>query len=232
MRLLITITIVCIAAILLISGGTIANKIDFKFYHNAFINGLIKYQIIAVLIGIFTMIVFISINPESKTFLKFGNLSSIAEKEKWLGINGKSNWMLNGLQLLLFISIATAVFMFLALKHTNSLGNFQWWFIPFILLFSLTNSFAEEIIFRFGIIAGLHTHYSKITILILSSILFGLPHYFGNPNGVIGILMSGMLGYILCKATYETKGIFIAWQIHFIQDIIIFTSLMMMYIKE
>ncbi|MFN3299563.1 MAG: type II CAAX prenyl endopeptidase Rce1 family protein [Sediminibacterium sp.] len=64
-----------------------------------------------------------------------------------------------------------------------------------------------------------------------SAILFGLPRYFGNPKGIIGVIMSGVLGYILCKATIETRGISIAWTIHFVQDIIIFTAIMMMSIK-
>ncbi|HHX23791.1 MAG TPA: CPBP family intramembrane metalloprotease [Thermoanaerobacterales bacterium] len=71
-----------------------------------------------------------------------------------------------------------------------------------------------------------------MTILIISAILFGLPHYFGFPNGFMGVLMSGVLGYILCKATIETKGLSIAWAIHFVQDIIIFTALLMMNVKQ
>ena len=68
-------------------------------------------------------------------------------------------------------------------------------------------------------------------IQIISAVLFGLPHYFGNPSGFIGVVMAGVLGYVLCKATIETKGITIAWIIHFVQDVIIFTALMMINIK-
>jgi uncharacterized protein len=232
MRLFITTAIVGMAAILLISGGTLVQKINLKLYHNAFIDNLAKYQIFALIVGIVTASSFLLINPQSKQFLSIGALTTIAEKEKWLGINGKSSWFNNGLQLLLFISIATGIFMFLGVKYTNSLHNFQWWFIPFVLLFSLTNSFAEEMIFRFGIISGLDNYYSKFTILFTSAILFGVPHYFGNPSGIIGVIMSGLLGYILCKATVETKGISIAWLIHFVQDVIIFTAIMMMSIKK
>ncbi|TAE80973.1 MAG: CPBP family intramembrane metalloprotease, partial [Bacteroidetes bacterium] len=72
---------------------------------------------------------------------------------------------------------------------------------------------------------------SKTTVLLLSAILFGLPHYAGFPNGPIGVVMAGVLGYILSKATYETQGIGIAWVIHFLQDVIIFTALFMMNSK-
>ena len=227
-----TLLIVGIAAVLLISSGTFINEISLKIHPDSFVDGLVKYQFFILAVGVLSTLAILILNPHSKQFLNIGHLSTIAEKEKWLGINGKSTWAVNGLQLLFFVSIATGIFMFLAVKYTNNIDNFHWSFIPFVLLFSFTNSLAEELIFRFGVVGGLFNHFPKLTILILSSILFGLPHYFGFPNGFIGILMSGLLGYILCKATIETKGLSIAWTIHFVQDIIIFTALMMMNVKQ
>lgn len=231
MKMYSTLLIVGIATLLLITSATFTNQIPIQIHPNSFVNKLAKYQIFALTIGILVMTSILVLNPDSKRFLNLGQLDIIAEKEKWLGINGKTSWKVNGLQLLLFVSIATGIFMFLAVKYTNSINNFQWSIIPLVLLFSLTNSLAEELIFRFGILGGLFNHLPKMTILILSAILFGLPHYFGFPNGLIGVLMSGVLGYILCKATLETTGLSIAWTIHFIQDIIIFTALMMMNVK-
>lgn len=234
MRLFKTILIVSIAALLLLGSASLMQKfeLELQIHQNSFINGLANHQLFALIISILMMFLFIRLNPESKKLLTIGNLDSIAIKEKWLGINGKTSWLANGLQLLLIISVATGVFMFLGVKQDNSLNNFQWWFVPFALLFAFTNSFSEEIIFRFGLIAGLQNYYPKITIQIVSAILFGLPHYFGNPSGVIGVLMAGVLGYILCKATIETKGLSIAWMIHFVQDIIIFMAIIMINIEQ
>lgn len=232
MKMLYTLLIVGMATALLVTAGNFANKINLQIHPDSFINGLATYQAFALTVGIVAAIGILMLNPESRHYLSIGQLNTIAEKEKWLGINGKSSWKVNGLQLLFFVSMATGIFMFLAVKHTNSINNFQWGFIPFILLFSVTNSLAEELIFRFGIVGGLSNRYPRITILILSATLFGLPHYFGYPNGFLGVLMSGALGYILCKATIETKGVSIAWAIHFIQDFIIFTALMMMNIRQ
>jgi len=232
MKMFYTLLIVGIATVLLVTSGTFTNQINLQIHPNSFVNGLAKYQIFALAVGILVAISILILSPDSKRFLNIGQLNIIAEKEKWLGINGKSSWKVNGLQLLFFVSIATGIFMFLAVKYTNSIDNFQWSFIPLVLLFSLTNSLAEELIFRFGIVGGLFNHYPKLTILIISAILFGLPHFFGFPNGVIGVLMSGVLGYILCRATIETEGLSIAWTIHFVQDIIIFTALMMMNLKQ
>jgi hypothetical protein len=122
--------------------------------------------------------------------------------------------------------------MFLGVKYTDSLSNFKWWFIPIVLLISLTNSFGEEMIYRFAINGNLINNTPKITVIVISAVLFGLPHYMGFPSGIIGIIMAGFLGYILSKITYETQGIVIAWTIHFIQDIIIFTALFMINIKS
>jgi hypothetical protein len=116
--------IVGIATILLVSAGSFLNQINLQIHTNIFINGLAKYQLFALLIGILTMIAVLILSPESKEFLNVGKLSTIAEKEKWLGINGKFSWKINGIQLLLFISIATGIFMFLAVKYTNSINNF------------------------------------------------------------------------------------------------------------
>ena len=232
MKLFFTLLIVAIAAIILSTSKTFTNLISFKFHQNDFINSIAKHQLLAILVATIVVVLITKLNPDNKHFLNIGNLNVIAEKEKWLGINGKSTWKTNGLQLLFFVSIPTAIFMFLALKYTNSLNNFQLYFIPLINLFALINSLTEELIFRFGIVGGLYTHSPKLMILIISAILFGLPHYFGWPSGFAGIFMAGMLGYILCKATIETKGISIAWTIHFVQDVIIFTALFMMNIKK
>jgi len=232
MRPFYTFLVVGIATLLLVKATTLTEVVTLQFHLNNFINSMIKYQFFAASIGVFVTITIVLLNPESKALLKIGQLTTIAEKETWLGINGKSSWKINGLQLLLFVSIATGSFMFLAVKYTGSIANFQWGFVPLIVLFSFTNSLTEELIFRFGIVGGLFNHYPKLTVLLASAILFGLPHYFGWPSGFMGIIMASVLGYILAKATIETKGLSIAWVIHFVQDLIIFTALLMMNVKK
>lgn len=227
-----TLLVVGAASILLITANNITSEIGLQIHSNNFINGLAKYQAFALILGLAVTILMLVFNPNSRLFLNKGDLNTIAAKEVWLGINGISSWKKNGIQLLIVISTATGIFMLLAVKYTNSLTNFQLWFIPFIVLFSFTNSLAEELIFRFSLVAGLFDHYSKFTILVVSAVLFGVPHFFGWPNGILGVIMAGVLGYVLCKATIETKGFAIAWIIHFVQDVIIFTALFMMNIND
>lgn len=228
MKTFYTLILTGIATLLLVTFGTFSDKVSFQLHPNSFVNNMAKYQLFAGGVAALVVISVLRLNKQSKQLLGIGKVHSIAVKEKWLGINGKSSWKINGLQLLVFVSLATGTFMFLGVQYTNSIDNFKWTFMPLVLLFSFTNSLAEELIFRFGIVGGLSNELPKGTVLIISAMLFGVPHYFGFPSGIIGVIMSGILGYILCKATMETKGLSIAWGIHFVQDIIIFTALMMM----
>jgi uncharacterized protein len=231
MKVLITTISVACATLLLVSANTVLSKMAWTMHENAFINGILKYQLYAFAIAILIALITLVLSPESTILLKFGAVETIAIKEKWLGINGKSSWKTNGLQLLFFISCATALFMFLGVKYTNSLDNFKGYFIPFILFVSFTNSLSEELIYRFAIHGNLIHFPTKMTVLLMSAVLFGIPHYWGFPSGVIGVIMAGVLGYVLSKATYETQGLGIAWGIHFMQDLIIFTALFMMNVK-
>lgn len=224
---------VCILGVLgasglLLSANPFLSKYYLRLHDNDFINGVLHYQLFALLLAVIAIWWTLKGSPESKRLLKFGNWHVMAGKEKWLGINGKSSWKKNALQLCFFISLATAAFMFMGLYYSEKPGHFQLNYIPLILLVSLSNSFSEEMIYRFSVNGNLSSRASKTMVLMSSAVLFGLPHYFGFPSGIIGVMMSGALGFILSKATYETEGLGIAWGIHFIQDIIIFSALMMM----
>jgi membrane protease YdiL (CAAX protease family) len=100
-------------------------------------------------------------------------------------------------------------------------------FLPWVLLFSLSNSFSEEVIYRLGVIVPLAGSVDTTYILLVCAIAFGAPHLRGMPNGIAGALMAGLLGWLLAKSVVETGGLFWAWFIHFLQDIVIFSALVM-----
>ena len=58
--------------------------------------------------------------------------------------------------------------------------------------------------------------------ILITSVMFGLLHYFGNPGSVPGVLMAAYLGYISAKSMVETGGIVWAFVLHFIGDVIIY----------
>jgi hypothetical protein len=73
------------------------------------------------------------------------------------------------------------------------------------------------------LLAALAPAFGKEDALLLSAALFGIQHYYGVPYGIAGILMAGILGWLLGKSMLETKGFAWAWLIHFAQDVLIFT---------
>lgn len=210
--------------ILLLSGQT--NRIGIEVSKNSYINFQINYQLLLLGIAFISMISSYVLNPESfKSLLSIGNLSAVGEELKIFGIKKGDSWLKTGVSLSIFISLATGIFMYSQLKgqtidYSLLKTGFLW-----IVLFSLTNSFAEEMIFRVGINAPLTNLLSPNKIFLISAVIFGVAHFQGMPSEIIGVILAGLLGYVLSKSIHETNGIFWAWLIHFLQDIIIIGSL-------
>lgn len=216
----ITLAVLITAGILTLSGQ--ANRIGIKVSENSFINFQMNYQILLFGLALLSMISSYILNPESfKSILSVGNISAIGEELKIVGIKKGDSWLKTGISLSVFISLATGIFMYFQLKgQTIDYGLLKtglFW----IIIFSLTNSFSEEIIYRIGINGPLANLLSPKKIFLISAVIFGLAHFQGMPNGVIGIILAGLLGYVLSKSVHETNGIFWAWLIHFLQDVII-----------
>ena len=99
--------------------------------------------------------------------------------------------------------------------------------IPFVFIFSLSNAFVEEIMYRFGVVVALKQIISYKNIALASGLIFGSIHYFGTPGGITGIIIASFLGWFLAKSVIETKGLFWAYLIHFLQDFVIFSALLL-----
>jgi len=189
--------------------------------HN-YINFQANYQILLLVItGISLATTYYLNKANFLEFFSFGDISAPATEMKLFGTKEGDSWLDAGLSLCLVISSVTAIFMFFQLKQVDV----DWSLLPsislWIILFALTNSIGEEVIFRLGVVSPLKGLLTPKTIFLISALLFGIPHYFGMPSGIIGAVMAGVLGYVMAKSVYETKGIFWAWAIHFLQDVII-----------
>lgn len=200
---------------------------------NDYVNFQFNYQFILIVVTIISLTLTYYLNKENfVNYFSMGKIHAPAQELKLFGIKANDSWMKTGISLSVIISLTTGIFMYLQLKqqHVN------WALLPngliWILLFSLTNSFGEEMIYRMGIISPLKGLLSPITIYMISAILFGLPHFAGMPNGLIGATMAGVLGFVLAKSLYETNGFFWAWIIHFLQDVIIIGALFLMATKK
>ena len=226
MRTLIPIILVLVftACILFLSGKN--TSFGLTITDNSYLNFQLNYQLLLLGIAFVSMICSYLLNPESfKSILSIGNISTSGEELKIFGIKKGDSWLKTGISLSIVISLATGIFMYFQLKgQIIDYGLLKTGFL-WVILFSLTNSFAEEMIFRVGINGPLDNLLSPNKIFFISAVIFGLAHYQGMPNGIIGIILAGLLGYVLSKSIQETNGIFWAWLIHFLQDVLIIGSL-------
>ena len=99
--------------------------------------------------------------------------------------------------------------------------------IPVSLLIAVVNAFNEEFTMRAAPLSKLVPVIGKQQALMVTTVFFGLGHFYGIPNGVPGVLLAGFLGWFLGKSILETKGFFWAWLIHFLPDAFIFTFIAM-----
>lgn len=225
MKVVAGILIPSVAIILYLLGNSWVKNFSFQFVGNQLVNQLIKFQVYGLLLSLLTLGLTLLLAPDSKQFLRFGDLSAVAAPVKLLGIKAGDSWYKTGGSFLVVITLVTALFMYAGLGKTADWSRF-WEILPFILLFSATNAFNEEIITRFSVVGLLDGVVSPLQIVWAAALIFGLVHYFGNPGGPAGVLMAGCLGWILAKSVIETGGIGTAFIIHFVQDIVIYTLLL------
>jgi membrane protease YdiL (CAAX protease family) len=83
-------------------------------------------------------------------------------------------------------------------------------------------------IYRIGLVSPLKGILAPGSIILISATIFGLAHANGMPNGILGMALAGVLGYVLAKSVLETQGFFWAWVIHFLQDVVIFGAVFLM----
>jgi uncharacterized protein len=196
---------------------------------NNYINFQCNYQLILLLVTAFSLLTSYLLNRDNfKSYFSFGAIKAPAQKMSFFGIKENDSWLKTGVSLVFVISTATGIFMYLQLKETGVDWSLPFGEMGWVLLFALTNSFGEEMIYRMGIVSPLKDVLAPQTIFIISAILFGVPHLAGMPSGILGATMAGILGLVLAKSLAETKGFFWAWSIHFVQDVIIIASLFLL----
>jgi len=99
--------------------------------------------------------------------------------------------------------------------------------LPAALIFAGLNAFLEEFRFRAAPLARLVPALGAGHALVVTSVLFGIGHYYGHPSGPSGVLLAGIAGWLLGITMLGTRGIASAWLIHGFQDVLIFTAVVM-----
>jgi len=202
-----------------------ASKISLKVSSNAYLNAHTKYQIALLVLSFVVLSLTYFQHPSNfRLLFSIGTLSAPANPVKWFGIMENSTWLFAGIYLCLIITLGTIGFVYSQFKQLKVGVKQVLPYAAWIIVFSLTNSFSEEAIYRIGIISPLYGDISMSSLILLSAAIFGIVHFAGMPHGLLGMLMAGFLGWFLAKSVVETQGIFWAWTIHFIQDVVIYVG--------
>ncbi|MEW5828308.1 MAG: CPBP family intramembrane glutamic endopeptidase [Chloroflexota bacterium] len=228
MTTFITVSIVILATLGIFQLRKLTPRLKFTLLKNSQLDGLLKFHLAQLALAALVLAITGLLDPANfAAFFRPGDLSAHIGQIPWLGITGNETWLEVALTLGLFITLGTSAFMFIQVKKTGARFNFVPVLLFWSVVFSAMNAFSEEAIFRMGIVSPLYGQLSLPVIAIISGVLFGLPHYFGQPSGPVGVLMAGFLGWLLALSLLETQGLFLAWAIHFVQDVVIFVSMFM-----
>ncbi len=158
-------------------------------------------------------------------FLAWGDTAAQVEPIKWLGVKSGENWNSFGRILAIFLSLGTLAFLVIAGRPPLDIVVKALPFLPAVLLAATLNAFYEEMTYKASFLAVLEGVVGKQQALYLMAAFFGIFHFYGIPYGIIGVLMATFLGWLLGKSMLETRGLFWAWFLHFLQDVLIFAFL-------
>lgn len=158
-------------------------------------------------------------------YLSLGNLSARSSMLEWLGFESGSSWLEIGITFAVVPLVFTCVVVYFQVlkKRTWSFSKLGLALLLSIPL-SISNSLTEELIFRIIPLEGLA--FAPVLLAVISALAFGVPHYFGTPGRLIGVVMATFLGYVAACSVIETHGIGWAWLIHFVQDVPIIAMLL------
>jgi uncharacterized protein len=216
------------AVSLLWFGQAAPTLIPVALHGNPAVDRMVKYQLLTLALTAAYLAVVYRLRPRAfREFARLGDLNAPASPVPALGISAKDGWRKVGLNFALVITVLTAIFVYIgvlngAMPDLTKLLSV----LPLVIGLSASNAFVEEALTRFGVVVGLHGVVPNRTLYLVSAAIFGGVHYFGTPGGVIGVAMAGFLGWLLARSIVETRGVFWAWFVHFLQDVVIFSGLL------
>jgi len=134
-----------------------------------------------------------------------------------------STWRILGPAIAAAMSLGLVVFTF-AFGNLSSMQSLKGILplLPFVLLFAASNAFGEEMIYRAPWLSALEIPVGPAQALLMTSIYFGIAHFYGVPYGIVGVIMSFIPGWLIGKSMLETRGFTWAWFIHFCMDVVVF----------
>jgi membrane protease YdiL (CAAX protease family) len=155
-------------------------------------------------------------------FLTVGNWRAPVQPEPFLWFKRPVPWTRFAVGLLLVFGVVLPLFLFFTLHPEIGRAYRLLPLLPLALATAAMNAANEEFQFRSVFLARLQNIVSPREAVLLTAVLFGVGHFFGQPSGWAGVLMAGTAGWIWGKSMIETRGFTCAFAIHFVQDMVIF----------
>jgi uncharacterized protein len=228
MNLLATIALVLAATAAMLRLSVVAARAPLRVSRVPYVNTQARYQLslLGVALGVCGVAGLLA-PGNLRDLLAIGDVRAPAGGVPLFGIADGESWMAVGTSLSVFATLATTGVILAPRRALLAGASRIGPHLPWIVLFSLTNSLAEELIFRLGVLVPLFGTAEPSVIVMVSAVLFGAPHLRGMPSGIVGAVMSGVLGWLLARSVLETQGIAWAWWIHFLQDLPIYTAMLL-----
>lgn len=166
-----------------------------------------------------------------RAYLAPGDLRARASAIGWLRIPGDSiPWGRLALVSGALIALGTLLLTLLTVTGFALPPNLErlWPLLPLIVLLAAGNAFAEGVAYRSAVLGPLVGALPPGTVALVSAAFFGAAHFYGAPSGVIGVAMSGVLGWFLARAMLDTRGFLAPWIVHAMQDVVIFSTIFLL----
>lgn len=160
-------------------------------------------------------------------YLAPGRLDAPIRPVRWMGFPKPDSWVRFGGQFGIYIPLGMAFAAWLVSRPSPELWARVFPALPAILLFAAMNAFYEEMTYRASMLAVLEPYAGTGHAWAMSALYFGIAHFYGVPYGWLGVALATFNGWLLGKAMLETRGMFWAWWMHFLQDVAIFIFLVM-----
>lgn len=189
---------------------------------------LIGYNLVRLIPGVLMALTLIGSGlGRRELFLRKGDLKAANPLHTLFRAKLAISWISLGIVFILVAGLVLPIYLTITIRP--NVGMFERVLInlPIILICAIVNSANEEFEFRAVLLARLTPLLGNRQAIWITTVLFGLQHYYGQPSGLIGVLLAGIAGLFWGLSMIETKGCAWAWVTHFVQDAVIFSFLIM-----
>lgn len=157
----------------------------------------------------------------AELYLRIGDLRAQAEIPLPVTTR-KTTWPRLGIIVIVLVGIYLAFHVALTRHPSSAAIATLIQYSPVVVVAAAVNTFCEEFLFRNSLLAPLDPAIGRTQALWLTSLRFGVGHFYGNPSGLVGVVGATFFGFVLGRSMIETGGSGWAWMIHFAEDIVIF----------